>query len=100
MFGAIVAAWACSPSARSSCASVNSPVRAGSGAAERGTIPRECAATLPAPSHSSFSFGPGPLSPAIKALIVANVAMFCSCALMPPAWARAAGFLGLIPARS
>ena len=27
-------------------------------------------------SHSSFSFGPGPLSPSLKALIATNVILF------------------------
>jgi membrane associated rhomboid family serine protease len=51
------------------------------------------------PSFSSFSFGPGPLSPALKALIAANVAVFVIMWLMP-AGARQAvqEFLGLVPA--
>ncbi len=42
-----------------------------------------CAATRRATS-SSFSFGPGPLSPAIKALIAVNVGIFVLMWLMPP----------------
>jgi membrane associated rhomboid family serine protease len=34
-------------------------------------------------SHSSFSFGPGPLSPALKALIATNVALFLAAYLLP-----------------
>src|SRR5215217_4714559 len=30
----------------------------------------------PSPSSFSYSFGPGPLTPAIKALVIANVAAF------------------------
>ena len=42
-----------------------------------------CAATRRATVAFSYSFGPGPLSPAIKALIVANVAVFVVMWLMP-----------------
>ena len=35
------------------------------------------------PSYSSFSFGPGPLSPALKALIAANVGLFLAGSLFP-----------------
>jgi membrane associated rhomboid family serine protease len=35
------------------------------------------------PSYSSYSFGPGPLSPALKALIGANVFLFLAAAVMP-----------------
>jgi membrane associated rhomboid family serine protease len=35
------------------------------------------------PSYSSFSFGPGPLSPALKALIGLNVALFLAAFLLP-----------------
>jgi membrane associated rhomboid family serine protease len=46
------------------------------------------------PSRStSYAFGPGPLSPAIKALIVANVAMFIAQLAVPSITA----FLGLMP---
>ncbi|RPI54340.1 MAG: rhomboid family intramembrane serine protease [Acidobacteria bacterium] len=50
-------------------------------------------------SYSSFSFGPGPLSPALKTLIAANVAVFIVMWLMP-AGARQAvqEFFGLVPA--
>ncbi len=34
-------------------------------------------------SHSSFSFGPGPLSPALKALIATNVVLFLAGYLLP-----------------
>ena len=48
------------------------------------------------PSSSSFtqSFGPGPLTPAIKALIIANVAMFVVGMIVPAVRLR----LGLLPA--
>jgi membrane associated rhomboid family serine protease len=46
------------------------------------------------PYASSFSFGPGPLSPAIKSLIIANVAMFFLTTLVP----SLVGGLGLVPA--
>lgn len=50
------------------------------------------------PSTSSFSFGPGPLSPAIKALIVANVAVFLLMWFMPTGLKNALQeFLGLLP---
>jgi membrane associated rhomboid family serine protease len=50
------------------------------------------------PSHSSFSFGPGPLSPAIKALIIANVAVFLLMWFMPTGLKNAVQeFLGLLP---
>jgi membrane associated rhomboid family serine protease len=45
------------------------------------------------PYASSFSFGPGPLSPAIKSLIVANVAMFFVTTFVP----SLVGELGLVP---
>ena len=34
-------------------------------------------------SHSSFSFGPGPLSPALKALIATNVVLFLAAYVLP-----------------
>ena len=43
---------------------------------------------------SSFSFGPGPLSTSLKALIGANVAMFVLTSFMP--WLQE--YLGLVPA--
>jgi membrane associated rhomboid family serine protease len=48
------------------------------------------------PSTSSFgySFGPGPLTPAIKALVIANVAMFVATLIVPAITLR----LGLRPA--
>ncbi len=47
----------------------------------------------PSPYASSFSFGPGPLSTALKALIGANVVMFIATALMPSLIPE----LGLVP---
>jgi membrane associated rhomboid family serine protease len=35
------------------------------------------------PSYSSFSFGPGPLSPTLKALIAANVVLFLATLILP-----------------
>ena len=50
------------------------------------------------PSYSSFSFGPGPLSPAIKVLIAANVAVFLIMFFMPAMMAQGIlEFLGLWP---
>ncbi|MBI2186661.1 MAG: rhomboid family intramembrane serine protease [Acidobacteria bacterium] len=51
-------------------------------------------ARYPATSTFAYSFGPGPVTPAIKALIAANVAAFLV-ALVVPAVTR---FLGLRPA--
>jgi len=48
----------------------------------------------PAPSTFAYSFGPGPVTPAIKALIAANVAAFLA-ALMAPALTL---LLGMRPA--
>ena len=51
------------------------------------------------PSSSSFSFGPGPLSPAIKVLIAINVAVFLVMWVMPAGLTQALQeFLGLLPA--
>ncbi len=51
------------------------------------------------PAYSSYSFGPGPLSPAIKALIIANVAIFLLMWLMPAGLRQGIQeFLGLVPA--
>lgn len=51
------------------------------------------------PSYSSFSFGPGPLSPAIKVLIYTNIAVFLLMWLMPAALRQSVQeFLGLLPA--
>ena len=51
------------------------------------------------PSYSSFSFGPGPLSPAIKVLIATNVGIFLVMWLMPAGLRQAVQeFLGLVPA--
>ncbi len=50
-------------------------------------------------SYSSFSFGPGPLSPALKALIAVNVAVFIVMWLMPELARQAVQeFFGLLPA--
>jgi membrane associated rhomboid family serine protease len=50
------------------------------------------------PSYSSYSFGPGPLSPAIKALIAVNVGIFVIMWLMPAALRQSVQmFLGLVP---
>ena len=46
------------------------------------------------PNVSSISFGPGPISTALKALIGANVAMFLMTQLVP----SLVGLLGLVPA--
>ena len=48
----------------------------------------------PSPSSFSYSFGPGPLTPAIKALVMANIAMFVV-SLVAPAITLS---LGLRPA--
>ena len=46
----------------------------------------------------SYAFGPGPLSPAIKALIIANVAMFVLIAVLPGQISSGVvNFLGLRP---
>ena len=51
------------------------------------------------PSQSSFSFGPGPLTPAIKVLIVTNVALFLVMWLMPAGLRQSVQeFFGLVPA--
>ncbi len=51
------------------------------------------------PSSSSFSFGPGPLSPAIKVLIAINVAVFLVMWVLPAGLTQALQeFLGLLPA--
>jgi membrane associated rhomboid family serine protease len=49
----------------------------------------------PASSNFAYSFGPGPLTPAIKAIVIANVAAFGIDAVVP---ALTSGF-GLSPAR-
>ena len=46
------------------------------------------------PAASSFSFGPGPISTALKALIALNVATFIATTFMP----ALVVWLGLIPA--
>ncbi len=49
-------------------------------------------------SYSSFSLGPGPLSPAIKVLIAINVTVFLIMWFMPESLSRAVQeFLGLLP---
>jgi membrane associated rhomboid family serine protease len=45
---------------------------------------------------SSFSFGPGPISTALKALIAANVVMFLVTAFAPREWLLI-DYLGLVP---
>jgi membrane associated rhomboid family serine protease len=47
------------------------------------------------PSAVSYSFGPGPITPAVKWLIIANIAMFVLTMLVP----AILRFLGLIPER-
>jgi membrane associated rhomboid family serine protease len=47
----------------------------------------------PSPYASSFSFGPGPISTTLKALIAANVVMFLVTAVMP----ALVPYLGLVP---
>jgi rhomboid family protein len=50
------------------------------------------------PSYSSFSFGPGRLSPAIKALITINAVVFVLMWLLPPLLRLAVNdYLGLVP---
>ena len=48
----------------------------------------------PSTSNYTYSFGPGPVTPAIKALLVANVAMFLVGLIVPAVKLR----LGLVPA--
>jgi membrane associated rhomboid family serine protease len=51
------------------------------------------------PSYSSFSFGPGPLSPAIKTLIAINVGVFVLVWLLPAFLKQTVNeYLGLVPA--
>lgn len=53
----------------------------------------------PSRDLSSFSFGPGPLSPAIKALVAINVGIFLLMWLMPPLLRQTLQeFFGLVPA--
>jgi membrane associated rhomboid family serine protease len=47
----------------------------------------------PRPTAAGFSFGPGPITPAVKWLIIANVGMFLVTSIYEPL----IGFLGLIP---
>ncbi len=46
------------------------------------------------PTTLSYSFGPGPLTPAVKWIIGANIALFVACAILPVI----TDWLGLIPA--
>ena len=51
------------------------------------------------PSYSSFSFGPGPMTPAIKVLIATNVGLFLVMWLMPVGMLQwVLEFFGLVPA--
>jgi membrane associated rhomboid family serine protease len=52
----------------------------------------------PSPYASSFSFGPGPVSSAIKAIIAANVVMFLLTALLASRSIDLVAILGLRPA--
>lgn len=52
------------------------------------------ATRYPSRSGMSYSFGPGPLTPAIKMLVLANVAMFVLTSIVPGMLVR----LGLVPA--
>jgi membrane associated rhomboid family serine protease len=45
------------------------------------------------PRYASYSFGPGPLTPAVRALVIANVALFLAAKLAP----TLLGVLGLVP---
>ncbi len=45
------------------------------------------------PTALSYSFGPGPLTPAVKWIIWSNIALFVACAVFPPLTV----YLGLIP---
>ena len=47
---------------------------------------------------SSYAFGPGPLSPAIKALVIANVVIFLAGLVAPNLFVVMEPFLGLLPA--
>lgn len=50
------------------------------------------------PSYSSFSFGPGPMTPAIKVLIATNVGLFLLMWLMPVGVRQSVlEFFGLVP---
>src|SRR4051812_46042638 len=52
---------------------------------------------FPSPSGISYSFGPGPLTPAIKMLIIANVVVFVMQWMLQRS-APLAEVLGLVPA--
>ena len=52
----------------------------------------------PSPHPVSFSFGPGPMSTAMKALIAANVAVFIAQSIDPGQAGFLETWLGLIPA--
>ena len=45
------------------------------------------------PTNVAYSFGPGPITPAVKAIIIANIAFFVVSQVYPPI----IGFLGLAP---
>jgi membrane associated rhomboid family serine protease len=49
----------------------------------------------PRPSSLSYAFGPGPISPAVKWIIIANIVMFVATLIYQPI----VGFLGLTPQR-
>ena len=49
----------------------------------------------PRPSSISYAFGPGPVPPAVKWIIIANVAMFVVSIVYP----RISDYLGLVPKR-
>ena len=92
--------WLCSPSPPTCCGSRSSHSSgAGCHPSERGRFDVMRRYPSRGPSYSSFSFGPGPLSPAIKALIATNVAIFLLMWLMPAGLRQAVQeFLGLVPA--
>ena len=49
-------------------------------------------------SQSSFSFGPGPISTAIKIIIGVNVAVFVAGYILPSLWVQeSTKILGLVP---
>jgi membrane associated rhomboid family serine protease len=49
----------------------------------------------PRASSLSYAFGPGPISPAVKWIIIANIAMYVATLIYPPI----IGYLGLTPRR-
>ena len=50
---------------------------------------------MPSPRYSSVAFGPGPITPAVKAIIIANVGVFLVTFALPEV---VIGFAGLSPA--